>query len=90
MSLAADVYFELSIRGLAPSVPFVAAPDVWREPLLKAIGDADDLCADITEAYRAESRAKEDADSAREMLADALEQLKFANERIAELEKLKP
>ena len=43
MSLAADVYHELSLVGLAPPVPFVATDDRWREAILKAVGESDDL-----------------------------------------------
>lgn len=42
MSLAADIYFELTQAKLAPDVPFCAAPDQWRESMIRAVGGADD------------------------------------------------
>lgn len=39
MSLASDIYFELTLAGLAPSVPFCAAPEVWWEAIERGVKD---------------------------------------------------
>ncbi len=46
MSIAADIYFELTQAKLAPDVPFCAAPDKWREALIRGAGDADDAVSE--------------------------------------------
>lgn len=36
MNLADEIYFQLTLAGLAPAVPFSSAPPRWREVLLLA------------------------------------------------------
>ncbi len=51
MSLATDIYFELTQAKLAPDVPFAAAPDEWRAALLRGVGDNDDLPEQLTSVH---------------------------------------
>lgn len=66
MSLAADVYYELSLVGLAPAVPFAAADAKWRECVLRAVGDSDDLQTELDASNARNERLEESRDQLRD------------------------
>jgi hypothetical protein len=65
MSIAADIYFELTQAKLAPDVPFCAAPDQWREALSRGIGDAQYMIDDMHGIVRENAELEEALSSAR-------------------------
>ncbi len=81
MSLAAEIYHALTMRGLAPPVPFCAAPDAWRE----AISGACVVTERAHETSKAELRRK--LDQARRSSDELQQELIEAEARLAELEK---
>lgn len=68
MSLAADVYHELTLVGLAPPVHFAAADSKWRDAINKAIGDADDLSDQLEELEAKTERIAESRSALREQV----------------------
>jgi hypothetical protein len=76
VSLAADVYHELSIVGLATAVPFVAADSKWREAILSAVGESDDLKEELREAELRIERIEESREGLREEVRSLTADLK--------------
>ncbi len=72
MTLAADIYLELDRAGLAPSLPFCAAPDVWRAAILRAVGDTDDELSQLHWTMRDAAVLEDTLSTTRAELTEAL------------------